>query len=412
MKKILLSLLLLCSATFLAAQCDNATLYPSATYTLALGANTITVAQYAGEYNVTTGYIVGTACNYVSSKITDFITLRRASDNVVIAYGVTPLNIIYAASMGNIEMHVSANAACGTENINRATTITMSIYTPCNNAFQYPAAVTAVFMGSNEIATSQWAGDYNVTTNYTAGANCSFTSNNITDFITLRKASDNAVIAYGVTPVNITYSASMGNIKMHINTNAFCGVENVNRTTTITMSVLNDDNAFRGGNNDGYATQFFGPAEFTDNNAFRGGVNDGFAFQYIAPPEKNDDNAFRGGFNDGFSAKYIAPPEANDDNLFRGGIGRGETQIKFNPTSCNGVPIVIRTWNGSVSTAWENPSNWACGIMPIINSEVVIPNGVPNYPIVNYNTEIKKLTLNSDASIIIMPAVNFKLNAQ
>jgi hypothetical protein len=262
-------------------------------------------------------------------------------------------------------------------------------------------------LGTNTITTFQYAGDYNVTTGYIEGATCSYTINNPTDFITLRRVTDNVVIAYGISPVNITYTAAMGNIEMHVNSNPSCGLENANRTSTIVMSLI-DDYAFKGGNDDGFTTIILNKINITDDNAFKGGNDDGFTTIILNKINITDDNAFKGGNDDGFATIILNKINITDPIAFTGGIGRGETQLKLAATSCNGVNT--RIWNGSVSTAWENPSNWDCGIIPIISSEVIIPNGVPNYPVVNFNNEIKKLTLSPNASITIMPAINFKLN--
>jgi hypothetical protein len=56
------------------------------------------------------------------------------------------------------------------------------------------------------------------------------------------------------------------------------------------------------------------------------------------------------------------------------------------------------TWTGSVSSAWENPANWSCGILPDGYTDVVINTGT--------------VVLNSNAScrsISIKPGVNFSI---
>jgi hypothetical protein len=324
----------------------------------------------------------------------------------------------------------------------------------CDNTFQFPAGTVSITTSINTISTAQWAGDYNVTTGYINGATCTFSSSKNTDFITLRKASDNAVIATGLTPLAIIYSTAMANIEMHINTNAACATENINRTTTITMDITeannfrggNDDgfnhlplqrtnitdvNAFRGGSNDGFNTLMLNKTDITDNNAFKGGNDDGFNTTLLPKIDITDPTAFRGASNDGFSNVLLLKTNITDDNAFKGGsndgfayilfnktnitdpiaftggIGRGETQLKFTHTSCDGI---IVTWLGGVSTAWENPANWDCGLMPSTSSTVIIPSIAPNFPKVNFSYEIKKLILNPNSSITIQPGVLLKLN--
>jgi endonuclease/exonuclease/phosphatase family metal-dependent hydrolase len=69
-------------------------------------------------------------------------------------------------------------------------------------------------------------------------------------------------------------------------------------------------------------------------------------------------------------------------------------------------------WNGSVNTAWENPANWNCSMVPDENSDVVIPAGVPNFPVINLNTEIHSIHLNYGSNISVKPGIQFKINGQ
>ena len=56
-------------------------------------------------------------------------------------------------------------------------------------------------------------------------------------------------------------------------------------------------------------------------------------------------------------------------------------------------------WTGTVSTAWENPANWSCGILPDSNSDVIIPGGSV---IVQSNPVVK--------SIKVSPGVSVRVN--
>ena len=56
------------------------------------------------------------------------------------------------------------------------------------------------------------------------------------------------------------------------------------------------------------------------------------------------------------------------------------------------------SWEGTVSTAWENAANWSCGVLPDANTDVIINAGKPNYPQLNSNATIRSLKLNSGAS--------------
>lgn len=59
---------------------------------------------------------------------------------------------------------------------------------------------------------------------------------------------------------------------------------------------------------------------------------------------------------------------------------------------------VQNTWTGVVSTAWENPNNWSCHILPDIKSDIFIDSGTV---ILNSNTSIRSLAVNPSASLTI-----------
>lgn len=69
-------------------------------------------------------------------------------------------------------------------------------------------------------------------------------------------------------------------------------------------------------------------------------------------------------------------------------------------------------WNGSINTAWENPANWNCSMVPDENSNVVIPSVAPNFPVINYSTEVRSIQSNSNSNITVQPGVNVTLNGQ
>lgn len=56
------------------------------------------------------------------------------------------------------------------------------------------------------------------------------------------------------------------------------------------------------------------------------------------------------------------------------------------------------TWEGTVSTAWENPANWSCNSLPDENTDVIVGEGKLNYPQVNSNVSIRTLRFRPGAS--------------
>lgn len=84
--------------------------------------------------------------------------------------------------------------------------------------------------------------------------------------------------------------------------------------------------------------------------------------------------------------------------------------IRFENTSMEpGISSVIdleeicsdSEWNGSVSTAWNNASNWTPNEIPNANFNVLIPSGVTNYPILQANAGANKLVMEDNTSIKI-----------
>ena len=56
------------------------------------------------------------------------------------------------------------------------------------------------------------------------------------------------------------------------------------------------------------------------------------------------------------------------------------------------------TWTGNVSTAWEDPNNWSCGIIPGSSSNVVINSGTI---IIHSNVTINSLAINFGVNLTV-----------
>jgi trimeric autotransporter adhesin len=74
------------------------------------------------------------------------------------------------------------------------------------------------------------------------------------------------------------------------------------------------------------------------------------------------------------------------------------------------LPPGVSTWTGAINTDWNNVGNWNCGGIPTITSEVVIPAGRPNYPVITLNVEIKKITVDPATSVTVATGFGLKLN--
>lgn len=85
-----------------------------------------------------------------------------------------------------------------------------------------------------------------------------------------------------------------------------------------------------------------------------------------------------------------------------------------------GIPPGLRTWSGTVSNDWFNSLNWIPACIPSCNDDVLIPNGCPNYPTINFNplyANCRNFTINGGASLtftstsILNVCGNFTVNA-
>jgi hypothetical protein len=172
------------------------------------------------------------------------------------------------------------------------------------------------------------------------------------------------------------------------------------------------DSIFSGGQGNG-----FGKSETTSqqlivaDSMYNGGKGTGFDQQTAFLSLFTNDSLYNGGNGNGFYQHSISNTMLYSiDSLYNGGIGRGESTLEqvLDLSNCG----LVTAWTGTVSTTWEDPSNWNCGIVPGVNSIVLIPSGRPRYPVVNTSWEIKRLLLQPGSSIMVNTNVIFRINSQ
>jgi PKD repeat protein len=61
---------------------------------------------------------------------------------------------------------------------------------------------------------------------------------------------------------------------------------------------------------------------------------------------------------------------------------------------------IQNTWTGNAGTAWENPANWSCGLLPDGNTDVVVSSGTV---VLSSNGICRSLTVDPGASFTIVP---------
>lgn len=65
--------------------------------------------------------------------------------------------------------------------------------------------------------------------------------------------------------------------------------------------------------------------------------------------------------------------------------------VNGNSNSNSFVLKFASNWTGSISTTWENPANWSCGVVPDANTDIYILQGTPNYPLLNSNRSVRSI---------------------
>lgn len=119
-------------------------------------------------------------------------------------------------------------------------TLSVTAILPCLTGFNYPSGTftPAICDGftPNQVADDSFAGDY-FEVAVTTGQTYKFGSSVSTDFFTISTDGGSTAAGAGVQPLTWV-STVTGNIRVYLNTDSSCGVEDVDRTTTVTCGVL------------------------------------------------------------------------------------------------------------------------------------------------------------------------------
>jgi uncharacterized repeat protein (TIGR01451 family) len=99
--------------------------------------------------------------------------------------------------------------------------------------------------------------------------------------------------------------------------------------------------------------------------------------------------------------QLLAPPTSMNGYLYRCVVTTGGGP-QHSPTFLLRFGV---SWKGTTGTAWEDPANWNCGVLPDEFTEAIIPGGLPNYPEINMNTAIRSLLLHPSANITVKEGV-------
>ncbi len=66
-------------------------------------------------------------------------------------------------------------------------------------------------------------------------------------------------------------------------------------------------------------------------------------------------------------------------------------------------------WTGTISTAWENPANWSCGTIPNVTTDVTIPAGLANYPVINSAAVCRRIIQQPATSLLVTTGFSLTL---
>jgi hypothetical protein len=139
-------------------------------------------------------------------------------------------------------------------------------------------------------------------------------------------------------------------------------------------------------------------------SAYKGGIGRGDAALFLPlstlegniPPSIYRGGTGRGDFNANITMLVISGDAI--PNIYKGGVGRGDNAseiLKDIFSFCNEIIV----WSGAINTAWENPANWFCGVVPGPQHKVIIPEGRPRYPVINGTVNISRLDVQPNAMV-------------
>lgn len=153
------------------------------------------------------------------------------------------------------------------------------------------------------------------------------------------------------------------------------------------------------------ANSFVKPVVFKTSSSISGSTNVMVAYsrygrgKVIAMGDSSPCDDGTGDPNDVLYTGYMVDVAPNHRNLI---MNSTIWLATFDP------PCDINYWNGTVSTAWENPYNWSCGTIPDSNTVVHVDASKVNYPIVNSNAICK--TLYTSPNVTVKVNSGFKLS--
>lgn len=75
-------------------------------------------------------------------------------------------------------------------------------------------------------------------------------------------------------------------------------------------------------------------------------------------------------------------------------------------------PCQTNFWEGTISTAWENPANWSCGTVPNGTTVVSVNSGKANYPLISSAAACKSINIFPGARVDVADGFTLQVSSQ
>ena len=218
----------------------------------------------------------------------------------------------------------------------------------------------------------------------------------------------------GTGPWTFTYTDGINDSTVVDNVNdTFTFDVTIGADTTFWISALSDSSGCPVGlpadYNTPYTVTVGAPASITGDPANFGPVCTGSSAMFMASASgfnvnyqwlQNNAIITNGGVYGGATSTMLTISDVSNLNGSTYAlVATGQCGIPDTTTFATLTVNTGNTWNGSVSNAWSDPANWSCGAIPVITTDVLIPN-VANDPVVDIAGAVgNSLTIQSLAMV-------------
>ncbi|MBL7913008.1 MAG: T9SS type A sorting domain-containing protein [Bacteroidia bacterium] len=214
-----------------AQNCIQLSQYPSGTVAIAgTGTTTVTSCNYGGEFSVNNFTAVGSYTVNATGGTGNYVTVTNSA-NIVVLSGAVPLAVTIP-SVGIYRIHLSTNAACGTDATCHTVTVAR-VLPPCISTVQYPSVTTTIAnSGTTPITTCNYGGEYSVNSFTATGTYTVNSTGGTGNYITVTNNA-NVVLLSGPAPLSVAIP-SVGIYRIHISTGPACGTDATCHTVNVT----------------------------------------------------------------------------------------------------------------------------------------------------------------------------------